>query len=204
VRECDLKGSKLNIFSSSSELSDTVAIYLPYLNTSFMQDKITTVVSNFNLTERLVDQTVIETIKGFLDTGTVRTQVVSLIGSNAEGIVKQAVSQLFQEQPELIKPGGNGYTTRRYNMYLRDMGYFLRYCSYALLTDDKSVLDERLLAGLKETFNSLGIPLGPTARSIQIMKDIVKTQAKAAGIQNTLFVDEPFDYVVRQISETDL
>ncbi len=84
------------------------------------------------------------------------------------------------------------------------MGYFLRYCTYALLTGDNSVLDERLLAGLKETFNSLGIPLGPTARSVQLMRDVVKQQAQSAGIENATFIDEPFDYVVRQISEMDV
>lgn len=89
-------------------------------------------------------------------------------------------------------------------MYLRDMDYFLRYCSYAVVAGDISVLDERLLAGLRETFNSLGIPLGPTARSIQLMKDLLKEKLVAAGITNTTLIDESFDYVVRQISDTSV
>jgi phycobilisome core component len=126
------------------------------------------------------------------------------MSAKAAEIVKQAASQLFQEQPELLKPGGNAYTTRRYNMYLRDMGYFLRYCSYALVAGDASVLDERLLAGLRETFSSLGIPQGPTARSIQLMRNIVKDKLVAEGIANPDLVEEPFDYVIRAIGETDL
>jgi phycobilisome core component len=169
-----------------------------------MQDKVVSVVNQFNLTDSLSDRNIVEPLKDFLNTGTARVQVVAIVSSKATEIVKQAVSQLFQEQPELVQPGGNAYTTRRYTMYVRDMGYFLRYCSYALLTGDNSVLDERLLAGLKETFNSLGIPLGPTARSVQLMRDIVKQQAIAAGLENLTFVDEPFDYVVRQISEMDV
>jgi phycobilisome core component len=169
-----------------------------------MQDKVVSVVNRFNLTENLSDRNIVEPLQDFLNTGAARVQVVALISSKATEIVKQSVSQLFQEQPELVLPGGNAYTTRRYNMYIRDMGYFLRYCSYALLTGDNSILDERLLAGLRETFNSLGIPLGPTARSVQLIRDQVKQQAIVAGVENTTFIDEPFDYVVRQISEMDV
>ena len=169
-----------------------------------MQDRITAVVNQSDLTGQFLDRNAIGTVKDFLDTGATRIEAASIISSNAAEIVKKAASQLFKEQPELLKPGGNAYTTRRYEMYLRDMGYFLRYCSYALVGGDTSVLDERLLAGLRDTFNSLGIPLGPTARSIQLMKNIVKEKLVAAGIENTAFANEPFDYVAREISEEDV
>ncbi len=169
-----------------------------------MQDKLTSVINNCDLAGRFLDRDTIAPLKDFLETGALRVQTASMISSNAAEIVKKAAAQLFEEQPELLKPGGNAYTTRRHAMYLRDMGYFLRYCSYALVSGDTSVLDERLLAGLKDTFNSLGIPLGPTARSIQLMKDVVKEKLAAMGVQDTSFVDEPFDYVVREISETDV
>jgi phycobilisome core component len=169
-----------------------------------MQDKLTSVVKNCDLTARSLDRGVVETLKDVLADGETRVQVAAVIGSNAAEIVKTAASLLFQEQPELVRPGGNAYTTRRYNMYLRDMNYFLRYCSYAIVAGDASVLDERLLAGLRDTFNSLGIPLGPTARSVQLMKNLVKEKLVAVGITNTALVDEPFDYVVHEISETDV
>ncbi|AFY87283.1 MAG: Phycobiliprotein beta chain [Chroococcidiopsis cubana SAG 39.79] len=169
-----------------------------------MQDKLTSVAKNCDLTGSSLNREVVETLKEFLADGEKRVQVAGVIGSNAAEIVKTAVSLLFQEYPELVSPGGNAYTTRRYNMYVRDMNYFLRYCSYAIVAGDASVLDERLLAGLRDTFNSLGIPLGPTARSIQLMKNIVKEKLVTAGMTNITFVDEPFDYVVREISETEI
>jgi len=169
-----------------------------------MQDKLTSIAKNCDLTGSSLNRDVVQTLKEFLADGEKRVQVAAIIGSNAAEIVKTAVSLLFQEYPELVSPGGNAYTTRRYNMYVRDMNYFLRYCSYAIVAGDASVLDERLLAGLRDTFNSLGIPLGPTARSIQLMKNLVKEKLVTAGITNTAFVDEPFDYVVHEISETDV
>jgi len=170
-----------------------------------MHDKIANVTNNYDLLGRSISRDEIATLKDFLETGTARVQAASIISSNSAEIVKKALAQLFEEQPELLKPGGNAYTTRRHRMYVRDMGYFLRYCSYALVAGDNSVLDERLLAGLRDTFNSLGIPLGSTARSIYLMKKIVKEKLAEAQIENSgFFVDEPFDYVVRNLGETDI
>ncbi len=82
-----------------------------------MQDKVVSVVNPFNLTDSLTDRNIVEPLKDFLNTGTARVQVVAIVSSKSSEIVKQAISQLFQEQPGLVQPGGNAYTTRRYNMY---------------------------------------------------------------------------------------
>jgi phycobilisome core component len=84
------------------------------------------------------------------------------------------------------------------------MDYYLRYASYALVAGDTNVLDERVLQGLRETYNSLGVPIAPTVRGIQIMKDIVKEQVAAAGVTNTAFIDQPFDHMNRELSEQDI
>ena len=84
------------------------------------------------------------------------------------------------------------------------MDYYLRYASYALVAGDTDVLDERVLEGLRETYNSLGVPSGPTVRGIQIMKEIVKEQIAAIGIEEASFVDQPFDYMTRELGENDL
>jgi phycobilisome core component len=131
-------------------------------------------------------------------------QAAAAINSNAAAIVKQAGAKLFEELPELIRPGGNAYTTRRFAACLRDMDYYLRYATYALVAGNMNVLDERVLQGLRETYNSLGVPIGSTVQGIQIMKGIVKEQVAAAGITNTAFVDEPFDYITRELSEIDV
>ncbi|NES73049.1 MAG: allophycocyanin subunit beta, partial [Okeania sp. SIO2D1] len=135
---------------------------------------------------------------------TARVTTAALVSANAASIVRQAASQLFEEQPELIRPGGNAYTTRRYSACLRDMDYYLRYASYALVAGDNNVLDERVLQGLRETYNSLGVPISPTVCGVQIMKDMVKAMAEEAGIAETNFVDEPFDHITREISETNV
>ncbi|MBC7823291.1 MAG: allophycocyanin subunit beta [Candidatus Parcubacteria bacterium] len=169
-----------------------------------MRDAVTSLIRNYDITGRYLDRNAVDDLKSYFETGMARVQAAGVINSNAAAIVKQAGLRLFDELPELIRPGGNAYTTRRYAACLRDMDYYLRYASYALVAGDTDVLDERVLEGLRETYNSLGVPSGPTVRGIQIMKEIVKEQIEAAGIEKTTFVDQPFDYMSRELGENDL
>ncbi|HEY9873409.1 MAG TPA: allophycocyanin subunit beta [Candidatus Obscuribacterales bacterium] len=169
-----------------------------------MRDAVTNLIKNYDVTGRYLDRNAIDTLKSYFETGTDRVRAAAVINTNAASIVKQAGSRLFEELPELIRPGGNAYTTRRYAACLRDMDYYLRYASYALVAGDTNVLDERVLQGLRETYNSLGVPIGPTVMGIQIMKEIVKEQVAAAGVANTTFLDQPFDHMTRELSEQDV
>lgn len=169
-----------------------------------MQDAVATVIGSYDLKGRYLDRDAIDTLKGYFSGGMARVQAAAIINANAAQIVKAAGSQLFDELPELIRPGGNAYTTRRYAACLRDMDYYLRYASYALVAGSMDVLNERVLEGLRETYNSLGVPIGPTVRGIQIMKGIVQEQATAAGIDANASIAEPFEYMCRQLSEQNI
>ncbi|HEY9827212.1 MAG TPA: allophycocyanin subunit beta [Stenomitos sp.] len=169
-----------------------------------MQDAVTAVIGSYDIKGRYLDRDAIDTLKAYFNTGTARTQAAAVITGNAAQIVKAAGSRLFDENPELIRPGGNAYTTRRYAACLRDMDYYLRYATYALVAGDMDVLNERVLEGLRETYNSLGVPIGPTVRGIQIMKAVVQEQVGAAGIDAAELVAQPFDYLCRQFSEQNI
>ena len=60
--------------------------------------------------------------------------------------------------------------TVRWRPCLRDGEIILRYITYAVLTGDASVLNDRCLNGLKETYSALGVPVGNTTRAVDIMK----------------------------------
>ena len=169
-----------------------------------MRDAVTSLIKNYDSTGRYLDRNAMDDLKSYFNSGMARVKAAGVINGNAAAIVKQAGLQLFEDVPELIRPGGNAYTTRRYAACLRDMDYYLRYASYALVAGNMDVLNERVLQGLRETYNSLGVPIGPTVMGIQIMKDIVKEQVAAAGIADTAMVDQPFDYITRELSEQDV
>ncbi|MGK7933505.1 MAG: allophycocyanin subunit beta [Microcystaceae cyanobacterium] len=166
-----------------------------------MRDAVTTLINNYDVTGRYLDRTAIDSLKSYFESGNDRIAAAAVINANSPDIVKNAGLQLFEEIPELIRPSGNAYTTRRYSACLRDMDYYLRYASYALVAGDTDVLDERVLQGLRETYNSLGVPIAPTVRGIQIMKEMVKAMVSDAGVEDTSIVDGPFDHLCREFSE---
>ncbi len=166
-----------------------------------MRDAVTQLIRNYDLSGRYFDRDALDRLRSYFETGTARVKAAAVINTNSPDIVRKAGLQLFEEVPELIRAGGNAYTTRRYSACLRDMDYYLRYASYALVAGDTNVLDERVLQGLRETYNSLGVPIGPTVRGIQIMKEMIKAMSVDAGIENTSFIDEPFDHMARELSE---
>ena len=169
-----------------------------------MRDAVTSLIKNYDVAGRYFDRNAMDSLKSYFESGRARIKAAELISGNAASIVKEAALQLFEEQPELIRPGGNAYTTRRYSACLRDMDYYLRYASYALIAGDTNVLDERVLQGLRETYNSLGVPIGPTVYGIQIIKTMVKKMVAEAGVEDTSFIDEPFEHLTRDFGEKDI
>ena len=103
--------------------------------------------------------------------GNKRLDTVNRITSNSSQIVTDAARALFEEQPQLVQPGGNAYTNRRMAACLRDMEIILRYVTYAAMAGDASVLEDRCLNGLRETYQALGVPGASTAAGVQKMKD---------------------------------
>ena len=101
-----------------------------------------------------------------------RLDTVNRIADNASAIVTNAARALFREHPQLIAPGGNAYTNRRMAACLRDMQIILSYITYSLLAGDSSILDDRCLNGLRETYQALGIPGSSVAISIEKMRDL--------------------------------
>jgi phycobilisome core component len=166
-----------------------------------MRDAITSLIGSYDVTGRYLDRDAFDNLQAYYESGAARIAVAEIINANSAAIVKQASAQLFEQVPELIRAGGNAYTTRRFSACLRDLDYYLRYASYALVAGNPDVLDERVLQGLRETYNSLAVPIGPTVIGIQLMKDLVKQMADAAGMEDTSMVDAPFDHMTRELSE---
>ncbi|MEO0802730.1 MAG: bleomycin hydrolase [Cyanobacteria bacterium J06642_2] len=128
----------------------------------------------------------IASLKTFISEGNKRLDAVNAITSNASCIVSDAVAGMICENTGLIQAGGNCYPNRRMAACLRDGEIVLRYVAYALLAGDASVLEDRCLNGLKETYSALGVPATSTARAVQIMKassvaHILQTNTEANG-----------------------
>jgi phycobilisome core component len=88
------------------------------------------------------------------------------------------------------------------------MDYFLRYASYALVADDSTILNERVLNGLDDTYKSLGVPTGPTVRSIALMADVVCEQLSDSGVAAAAAINAvvrtPFEHLCRGLADTNV
>ena len=136
-----------------------------------MQDAITSVINSADVKGQYLDGSAMEKLKAYFQTGEIRVRAANAISANAAAIVRDAVAKSLL-YTDSTRPGGNMYTTRRYAACIRDMDYYLRYATYAMLAGDPSILDERVLNGLKETYSSLGVPAGTTVQAIQSMKEV--------------------------------
>lgn len=136
-----------------------------------MLDAFTKVVAQADTRGELVSNSQIDALMSVVKDGSKRYDVVNRITGNASTIVANAARSLFEEQPQLIAPGGNAYTNRRVSACVRDMEIVLRYVTYAMFTGDASVLDDRCLNGLRETYLALGVPGSSMSSSITKMKE---------------------------------
>ncbi|NDC33914.1 MAG: allophycocyanin subunit beta [Synechococcaceae bacterium WB9_2_112] len=170
-----------------------------------MRDAITGLIGRYDQLGRYLDRDAVDRMNGYYAEAAERLAVVELINREAAEIVREAAQRLWLEDPELILPGGNAYTTRRLSACLRDMDYFLRYASYALVADDVTMLNERVLNGLDDTYKSLGVPTGPTVRSIALLAEVVCEKATAAGvISSEEWVRAPFNHLCQGLAATNV
>ncbi|MBE9221162.1 phycocyanin subunit beta [Cyanobacterium stanieri LEGE 03274] len=136
-----------------------------------MYDAFTRVVSQADARGEFLSASQIDALSQMVADSNKRMDTVNRITSNASAIVTNAARSLFAEQPQLIAPGGNAYTSRRMAACLRDMEIILRYVTYAIFSGDASVLEDRCLNGLRETYLALGTPGSSVAVGVQKMKD---------------------------------
>ena len=135
-----------------------------------MFDAFTKVVAQADARGEFINAGQIDALAAMVAESNKRMDTVNRITSNASAIVTDAARDLFDQQPALIAPGGNAYTSRRMAACLRDMEIILRYVTYAIFAGDASVLEDRCLNGLRETYLALGTPGSSVATGVNLMK----------------------------------
>ncbi len=136
-----------------------------------MFDAFARVISQADARGDYISDNQFDALKNMVAESNKRMDVVNRITSNSSTIVANAARALFAQQPQLIAPGGNAYTSRRMAACLRDMEIILRYVTYAVFAGDGSVLEDRCLNGLRETYVALGVPGASVAEGVNKMKD---------------------------------
>jgi phycocyanin beta chain len=136
-----------------------------------MFDAFTKVVSQADARGEYLAASQLDALSAMVAESNKRMDAVNRITGNSSAIVANAARSLFADQPQLIAPGGNAYTSRRMAACLRDMEIILRYVTYAIFSGDASALEDRCLNGLRETYVALGTPGASVAVGVQKMKE---------------------------------
>ena len=139
----------------------------------------------------------LKNIQSFLQTGEQRIRIVTTLAESEKKIVEKASKQLWQKHPDYIAPGGNAYETKKRNQCLRDYGWYLRLVTYGVLAGDKEPIEKIGLIGVRDMYNSLGVPVDGMADSIAALKEAalnLLTDEDAAAAAPY------FDYIIQEMS----
>jgi len=139
----------------------------------------------------------LKSIQEFLQTGQPRLRIAAALAENEKKIVQEASKQLWQKRPDFIAPGGNAYGERQRALCLRDYGWYLRLITYGVLAGDKEPIEKIGLIGVREMYNSLGVPVPGMVESIRCLK---KASLDLLSEEDALFAAPYFDYIIQSMS----
>ncbi|AFZ12682.1 allophycocyanin alpha-B subunit apoprotein [Crinalium epipsammum PCC 9333] len=136
-------------------------------------------------------------IKDFFQTGEQRMRIATTLAENEKKIVEQASKQLWQKRPDFISPGGNAYGQRQRALCIRDYGWYLRLITYGVLAGDKEPIEKIGLIGVREMYNSLGVPVPGMVEAIIALK---KAALDLLSDEDAVAATPYFDYIIQAMS----
>jgi phycoerythrin beta chain len=137
-----------------------------------MYDLFSRVAENANTKTVCMDRADLDQVKTIIAGLNKRLDAVKALSSIASCCVTDAVSGIICEDSSLVQTGGACASNRKMAACLRDSEIIMRYVCYALMAGDVSVVEERCLKGLKETYTALNVSIPPMIRAITLMKTI--------------------------------
>jgi allophycocyanin-B len=139
----------------------------------------------------------LKNIQEFLKTGEQRLRIANLLAESEKKIVEQASKQLWQIHPDYIAPGGNAFQNKPRAQCLRDYGWYLRLVTYGVLAGDKGPIESIGIVGVKEMYNSLGVPVPGMVDSISCLKEAA---LKILTTEDAAATAPYFDYIIQAMS----
>ncbi|MCH9056576.1 allophycocyanin [Synechococcus sp. PCC 6717] len=139
----------------------------------------------------------LKAISDFFETGAQRLRIATTLAENEKRLVEQASKQLWQKRPDFIAPGGNAYGQKQRALCLRDYSWYMRLITYGILSGDKEPIERTGLIGVREMYNSLGVPMAGMVEAIRCLKDASLSLLSAEEAE----VAAPyFDYIIQAMS----
>nr|QCI08556.1 Allogcyanin gamma subunit [Spermothamnion repens] len=139
----------------------------------------------------------LQSLKDYFKTSSERINISRILRDEEQRIIQIASKAIFQIHPEYIAPGGNAEGARRRSLCLRDYGWYLRLVTYGILSGDKESIEKIGLIGVKEMYNSLGVPILGMIDAIQCLKE---ASLYYLSDNQKLVVSPYFDFIIQGMS----
>nr|YP_010170876.1 allophycocyanin gamma subunit [Chondria tumulosa]QSD57017.1 allophycocyanin gamma subunit [Chondria tumulosa] len=136
-------------------------------------------------------------LKYYFKTSEERVKIICILRDREQEIIKIASKAIFQIHPEYIAPGGNAEGARKRSLCLRDYGWYLRLITYGVLAGEKESIEQVGVIGVKEMYNSLGVPIPGMIDSMQCLKNAV---VEFLSDSQSKFVTPYFDFIIQGMS----
>nr|YP_010726643.1 allophycocyanin gamma subunit [Hypnea edeniana]WCH54660.1 allophycocyanin gamma subunit [Hypnea edeniana]WDY85118.1 allophycocyanin gamma subunit [Hypnea edeniana] len=140
----------------------------------------------------------LQSIQDYLTTGEQRIQISSKLRDKEKEIIQKASKTIFQIHPEYIAPGGNAEGARKRSLCLRDYGWYLRLITYGILASDKTSIEKIGIIGVREMYNSLGVPILGMIDAIECLK---KATVETLNNDEVGLVCPYFDFIIQGMSQ---
>nr|WDB00655.1 allophycocyanin gamma subunit [Cavernulicola chilensis] len=140
----------------------------------------------------------LESIQEYLNTGERRFKIIRVLRDKEKDIVTKASKTLFQLHPEYIGSGGNAAGAKQRALCLRDYGWYLRLITYGILAGDKDPVEKIGVFGVRDMYNSLGVPLVGMIDSISCLKE--STLIELGNERDAEIAAPYFDFLIQGMS----
>jgi len=126
-----------------------------------------------------------------------RIEIAQILRDKQQDIIKLASKAIFEIHPEYIAPGGNAEGARKRSLCLRDYGWYLRIVTYGIIAGDKELIEQVGLIGVKEMYNSLGVPVLGMIDAVECLKN---ASLEFLSDSQASYVIPYFDFIIQGMS----
>lgn len=139
----------------------------------------------------------LEVLSDYLKSGEERIKIITSIKEKEQLIVQNASKAIFTIYPEYIAPGGNAEGARKRSLCLRDYSWYLRLITYGVLSGDKETIENIGIIGVREMYNSLGVPIIGMIDGIECLK---KASLDILDDDDAAIIAPYFDFITTGMS----
>jgi allophycocyanin-B len=136
----------------------------------------------------------INMIQGFYHTGDKRIRIATTLAKSQNRIVDRASQKFWKVCP--VTPSNSG-NARKTNSCQRDQGWYIRLVAYCVLAGNEQPLADIGTIGMKEMYESLGIPIFNWVEAVRC----IKAEAMAVlGDEDGAEVAPYFDHIIQTLA----